>query len=342
MSNKRSNMIHVQKEEDNRTTVQLQSENTNNDTEQLQANPKYKDFLFRFVFREKADLLALYNAVNGTSYENEDDLTITTLEDVVYIGVKNDVSFIMNDILNLYEHQSSFNPNMPLRGLIYFSSLYQAHIKKHELNQYGTAILQLPPPRYIIFYNGTAHKEDKIELKLTDSFPEHLREKSCLQVTAMMYNINIGHNQELLSQCKKLGEYATFIDKVRSFLSAGMESTQAIDMAVKWSIEHDVLKEILEKNRSEVADLLLTEYNAEEQRKLDRRDARAEGETIGEARGITIGEARGITIGETRGITKGKVEAVEKVMNEFSTTLEKACSVIGITVETYQNYKENL
>ena len=101
-------------------------------------NKKYKDRVFRVIFHEKKDLLELYNAINDSNYTNPDDLTITTIEDVVYMGMKNDLSFIIGDVMNLYEHQSSFSPNLPLRGLFYFSSLYREYIEPEKYRFYYT------------------------------------------------------------------------------------------------------------------------------------------------------------------------------------------------------------
>ena len=101
-------------------------------------NRKYKDTLFRMIFRDKKNLLSLYNALNHSSYTNIDDMEITTLEDVIYVGMKNDVSFLFSSVMNLYEHQSTFNPNMPIRGLFYLAKIYQNYIKKEDLNIYGT------------------------------------------------------------------------------------------------------------------------------------------------------------------------------------------------------------
>ena len=115
----------------------------------------YKDSLFRMVFREKKELLVLYNAINGTAYEDPEELVVTTIEDVLYMGRKNDISFLIKDVMNLYEHQSSVNPNMPLRGLIYISMLYQGYIEQNNLDIYSSTLLKLPTPKYLVFYNGT-------------------------------------------------------------------------------------------------------------------------------------------------------------------------------------------
>ncbi len=88
------------------------------------ANQKYKDTVFRMIFREKSALLSLYNALNGTDYQNPDELEVNTMENAIYLNQKNDVSFVIDSRLNLYEHQSTFNPNMPMRDLFYVSSLY--------------------------------------------------------------------------------------------------------------------------------------------------------------------------------------------------------------------------
>ena len=113
---------------------------------------KYKDRLFQKVFEDKKDLLELYNAVNETNYTNPDELEITTLEDVIYLSMKNDLSFIIGSTLNLYEHQSTYNPNIPIRSLIYFARLYEAYINKNGYNVYGHKLIKLPTPQFIVFY----------------------------------------------------------------------------------------------------------------------------------------------------------------------------------------------
>ena len=126
-------------------------------------NTKYKDRLFRLIFREKKELLELYNALNESNYTNPEDLKITTIEDVVYMGMQNDLSFIIGDEMNLYEHQSTFCPNLPLRGLFYFSSLYKAYVEPIKHRLYSTSELKIPFPQYIVFYNGIEIKPERQE-----------------------------------------------------------------------------------------------------------------------------------------------------------------------------------
>ena len=133
-------------------------------------NREYKDRLFRFIFGNEANkqwTLSLYNAVNGSNYTNADDVEITTIEDAVYMGMKNDVSFLFSGELNLYEHQSSYNPNMPLRYLIYSGLLYSKYVDKAGVYLYSPSLQSIPVPKCVCFYNGEAEKEDSFDLKLS-------------------------------------------------------------------------------------------------------------------------------------------------------------------------------
>lgn len=230
-------------------------------------NPKYKDTLFRMVFRGKEELLALYNALNRTDYKNADEMFITTLEDAVYIGMKNDTSFLFSGTLNLYEHQSSVNPNMPLRGFFYFARIYQNYVNSTRANIYGKKKISLPMPRYVVFYNGKETEADYQERKLSDAFQEMPEgAKAAVECRAVMLNINMGHNKELMEKCRVLWEYAYFVAKVREALSRGkdtQEKLKEVEQAAKKCIEKDILKKFLEKNRTEVFAVILEEFDRE-------------------------------------------------------------------------------
>ena len=169
------------------------------------ANRKYKDTVFRMLFSDKENLLSLYNAINRSVYENPEDLEIVTLENAIYMGMKNDLAFIIDTNLFLYEHQSTYNPNMPLRGVFYFSRLYEGYVADNNLMIYHEKRVRLPKPKYIVFYNGTKAEPDRQILKLSDSFPDD-GIQSHLEVMVVALNINYGHNRELMEKCRKILE----------------------------------------------------------------------------------------------------------------------------------------
>jgi hypothetical protein len=257
----------------------------------------YKDRLFIQLFHDRKVLLELYNALNNSSYTESDELIITTIGDAIYLGMKNDCSFIIGNYLNLYEHQSTFCPNMPIRGLFYISDIYQAYVSILDLNLYGSSQIKLPTPKYVVFYNGEETHEDVEYLHLSDAFDGT---DSCLEFTATMYNINMGHNAKLMEKCDTLQGYSMLIMKIREYQNNGMTLEEATDTACQYCIEHNILREFLLKNRSEVRRVLLTEYNAKHQRKLDQRDAKEEGLIEGRIEGRIEGLKRGELIGKVR------------------------------------------
>ena len=227
----------------------------------IHGNRNHKDSLFRKVFRKKKDLLALYNALNGTHYKNEDDLEINTLDNALYMSIKNDVSCIIGCTMNLYEHQSSYNPNMPLRGLIYFAQQYNIYTEKRKLNLYSSTMQKIPTPRYIVFYNGLRNEPDRQLLKLSDAFQT---EGGCLECEAVMLNINYGQNRELMEKCKRLKEYAFFIATVRKYAGNKMlKLGEAITSAIDECIEKEILLDILTEERAEVFMYILESFNKE-------------------------------------------------------------------------------
>lgn len=224
-------------------------------------NRKYKDTVFRIAFSKKEDLLTLYNAVNHTDYQNIDDLEINTLDNAIYLSMKNDISFLFDCTLNLYEHQSTYNPNMPLRGILYFARLFEQFITSRNINLYSSTLQKLPTPRYIVFYNGTREEPDKTTLRLSDAFevPDN-----CLECEVTMLNINYGRNRELMEKCRRLEEYAIFIDRVRILVyTKNYSLEEAINTAIDKCISENILKDILIKQRSEVLGVLLTTFNKE-------------------------------------------------------------------------------
>lgn len=238
------------------------------------ANLRHKDSLFRIIFREKKELLSLCNALADTDYQNPNDLTITTLEDVLYINMKNDISFLLDDHLNLYEHQSTFSPNMPFRGLLYMAELYKPFAASQKV--YSTRLLKLPTPHYVVFYNGTKEMPDTLDLKLSDAFI-HKNTFPTIEVTARMININHGHNKKLMEKCRKLQEYAIFIATIRKYQETEDDLKAAITLAINECIQKEILTEILKKERMTIMSFILSEFDEKAYAKVIREDGYAEG-----------------------------------------------------------------
>ena len=207
----------------------------------------HKDRLFRMIFREKKELLSLYNAVNGTSYTNAEDLEIVTLENAIYMNMKNDLAFIMDSYLNLYEHQSTYSPNMPLRDLFYIAKELQGQVDHRDL--YRNTLIKIPTPRFLVFYNGSEEQAEKKYLRLSDAFQKSMDDPD-LELVVTMLNINLGKNRKLLNQCQTLKEYAIYVKKVRTYAKS-MKVEEAVDRAVRECINEGILREFLLQNRKE-------------------------------------------------------------------------------------------
>lgn len=254
-------------------------QNMDRNQERVFVRNKHKDLLFQRVFADKRDMLDLYNALNGTNYTDIDALSIVTLEDAIYMSIKNDLSFIVASTLNLYEHQSTVNPNMPLRGLVYLAKEYRTYYDNSNQSIYSRKLIKLPRPQYIIFYNGTEEQPEEKYLRLSDAFePAGNGEEPMLECIAKQININYGYNQKLLDTCKRLHDYSYFINEIRANIAEGLILSEAISQAMDTCIRKEILVDILSKQRSEVYDMLLTEFDEERYERTIRQDALEEGE----------------------------------------------------------------
>ena len=240
--------------------------------ESVSINRTYKDRLFKIIFEDKKELLSLYNALTGKNYQNPDELEINTIDDVIYMHLKNDMSFILDDWQNLFEQQSTFNPNQPLRGFFYFADLYK--VKYFGKKIYSTRLLKIPTPQYIVFYNGTTNMPDKKELRLSDAFQQPTTQPD-IEVVAHMLNINYGHNKELMERCRKLKEYAQFIDIIRHYLKENehWSNEQAISKAIDDCIKNNILRDILQKERLRVMASILSEFDEVGYKEMIRQEA---------------------------------------------------------------------
>ena len=241
--------------------------------EKPKARQHYKDTVFRMIFNDRENLLSLYNAVNGTAYTEVGNLEITTLENAIYMNYKNDVSFVFGFELMLYEHQSTMNPNMPLRDLIYVTTILQR--LTNDENLYGKKLVRLPSPRFVVFYNGTDPQPVKQVLRLSESFLKKQEEPE-LELLVTVYNINWGYNKELMKACHLLEEYAQYVEQVRQFASK-MPFEEAVEKAVDYCISNGILADFLSKNRAEAIAVSIFEYDEEKHMRSEREAGIEEG-----------------------------------------------------------------
>ena len=240
-------------------------------------HPQYKDRLFNFIFgseENKAWTLSLYNAINGSKYTDPDTIEIATIREIMYLGMQNDVAFFITEEMDLFEHQSTYNPNMPLRLMQYVGNLYEKYIIERKLNKYGKKLIKLPAPKLVVFYNGTDEQADETILKLSDSFPKG--SDFDIEVKVRMLNVNYGRNRKLLEECKPLGEYAWIVQEVRKNKTRE-ELGSTIDRAITDMPDDFVIKPFLMAHRAEVKGMLLTEYKEAETMELFKEEGRAEG-----------------------------------------------------------------
>lgn len=294
--------------------------------ERSKARQHYKDTVFRMIFNDRENLLSLYNAVNGTAYTEVDNLEITTLENAIYMNYKNDVSFVFGFELMLYEHQSTVNPNMPLRDLTYVTTILQGLTSEDDL--YGQKLVRVPSPRFVVFYNGTDPQPVKQVLRLSDAFLKK-QEQPELELLVTVYNINWGYNKELMKACRILEEYAQYVDQVRRFAGT-MSFEEAVEKAVDYCIRNDILADFLTKNRAEAIAVSIFEYDEEKHM----RSEREEGIRQGIEQGIEQGKEQGIEQGielklfllVCKKLAKGNTEAeIAEVLEEPEDVIHTLC-----------------
>ena len=281
-------------------------------------NRKHKDRLFRLIFadeKNKANTLALYNTLNKSSYTNEDELEITTLEDAIYIKMKNDLSFVIADTMNLYEQQSTHNPNMPLRGFIYYGSLYAKYMQTHRLTPHVSTLVKIPTPNYIVFYTGISKRPALEKFRLSDAFqiPDDSGE---FQWTATVINLKHEENKELLQQCRPLYDYTAFVSKIQNYQKS-MSVSEAVNKAAEECIKEDILADFLKAHRAEVIEVYLSEVD----------------EDILRERLMEEGEQRGFQQGIQQGLSQGQQVNLQKLKDKIQRKIAKGKSLEQIADE---------
>ena len=291
-----------------------------NTSDALTVNRTFKSTLFIMLFEDKKNLLELYNAITGKHYADPELLEINTLENAIYMSMKNDVSFLIDGRLSLYEHQSTKNPNLPLRFLLYISHLYSRLTVKENL--YGETIVQIPAPEFLIFYNGKEKMPERQILKLSDMYSVQEGQPK-LELEATLLNISGSNNQKLKEACRTLGEYAIYTDKIRNYTET-MELSEAVDRAMDECIREDVLREFLMKHRAEARAMSIFEYDQERHMQQEREAGIEKGRRIGLAEGeeqllrrlVQKNLSRGMSISEIAEVLDETEERIREIASE--------------------------
>ncbi len=212
----------------------------------------------------------MYNALNGKNYSNCDQLEIVTLENAIYMSMKNDLAFILDLDLFLWEHQSTYNPNIPLRDLMYIAKEYEKYIKEKGISLYSSRQQKIPAPQFIVFYNGNRKIGERMEHRLSDAY-EISSGEPALELKVLVININEGHNQKLMESCQILKEYAQYVSKVRTYKKT-LSLNEAVEKAVEECIREGILREFLLANKAEVVAMSIFEYDREWEEELLRKE----------------------------------------------------------------------
>ena len=258
------------------------------------------------------------------------------------MSMKNDVSFLITDIMNFYEQQSTFNPNMPIRMLIYAGMVYSKYIEtRSDFNMYSKRIQHLPVPKCICFYNGTDITADRTDLLLSDSFTDH--QKGDMEVRVQMININYGHNKELMEACKPLKEYSWFVNTIRSNIEIFGNLEKSVDKALEMMPDSFVIKEFLIENRAEVKRMCITEYDEAKAKEADRQDYERELKKAKEETEKAIEDA----IKAKEETEKAKKDAdndfiisITSLMKKTGLNLEDAMETLNISMDKREKFRK--
>ena len=279
-------------------------------------NRKIRDTVFCHFMSNESHLLSLCNALNDTAYDESSDITINTLEGSFFSNIKNDISFLLNNLMVvLIEHQTTINPNMPLRFLSYVDELYKRYTSTSHKEIYGCKLIKIPAPEFYVFYDGNDTSFEKQTLKLSNAFET---QSDKLELTVHVYNLADGMNDELKRKCLPIGEYSIFSNAYKHFRQQKLEIDHAVDAAVKYCLENNVMVDYLKNNQKEVIDMFGFEWNEKEAQ-----------EAL-----IKTGEARGKLEGKTEATTLN----IKNLMKNMHLSPEDAMKALGIAPSEFSRY----
>ena len=319
----------------------------------MNRNRNFKSSVFSLMMQNKEKALNVYNVLGNSHFDNPEDVEIITTDGGISLSVRNDASFIIGTDMNFYEHQSTYNPNMPMRSLIYCTDAIDRRIKEKNENLYGHKQIKIPTPRFVVFYNGR-EKRPAVERMYLSSAYMGEKKNPDLELACTVYNLNAPENKELLEKSEVLYGYTFFVNRVNANKENGMELEQAIDEAIDTCTRENILKDFFGTYKNEVRRIMALDFTFERQIELTRmeyyQDGFADGESQGEARGEARGEAKGMARGEKNGqlqalisltvrkLRKGK--SVEQIADELEADMATIAPICQAAEEFAPEYDE--
>ena len=303
----------------------------------MKENREYKSDVFSMLMEDKAYALEVYNALNGSDYTDPEEVELVQLEKGVSLSIRNDASYIIDMNFNFYEHQSTYNGNMPLRSMIYFVNALDDWLKENEHDLFSRKRIMIPTPHFVVFYNGTEKRPEYEEMRLSQSFYHQMAEPE-IELVCKAYNINPQNNQELKSKSAVLDGYTYFVEKVRDNQKKNMNLTEAIDEAIEDCIQNHILEDFFRNRKDEVRKVTHLDYTWEKREKLIRKEEYEDGKSDGKSEGRTEGSRINLISLIIKKIQRGKdilsiADAVEEPVEVIRPIYEAVLATPGADVE---------
>jgi len=305
----------------------------------MNRNRNFKSSVFSLMMQDKVKALNVYNVLGDSHFDNPEDVEIITTDGGISLSVRNDASFIIGTDMNFYEHQSTYNPNMPMRSLIYCTDAIDRRIKEKNENLYGHKQIKIPTPRFVVFYNGREKRPAVEKMYLSSAYMGEKKNPD-LELSCTVYNLNAPENKELLEKSEVLYGYTFFINRVNANKENGMELEQAIDEAINTCTRENILQDFFRTYKNEVRRIMALDFTFERQIELTKMEYYQDGFAAGKAEGEARGEAKGMERGEKNGqlqnmisltvrkLRKGKsVEQIADELEEDTATIAPICKV---------------
>ena len=301
----------------------------------MNENREYKSDVFSMLMENKSYALEVYNALNHSDYKNPEEVEIIRLERGISLSIRNDASFLIDMNMSFYEHQSTYNPNMPLRSMIYYVNALEDWLRRKNLDLFSRKRIQIPTPHFVVFYNGTEKRPEYEEMRLSEAFC-HKTDEPGIEVRCRVYNINPDNNRPLKERSAVLEGYTYFVEKVRTYRKGNMGLEEAVDRAIEDCIKNHVLEDFFRNRKDEVKKMTHLDYTWEKREQMIRKEEFEEGMERGIAQGMEQGIEQGVEQGRVQilaeiicsKLKKGKTpEEIADALEEPVENIQKICRI---------------